>query len=63
MKTFPDPYMTVVDACAQIARETSIGEMSKYVEGLPVEIKQDERVTRAVKVRIEELRPQRRKSA
>lgn len=63
VKTFPDPYLTVVDACAQIARSRSVSEMSAYVEGLPVEIKQDERVTRAVKNRIADLRTNRRKTA
>lgn len=63
MQTFPDPYLTVVDACAQITRCQSVAEMSAYVEKLPDSIKQDERVTRAVKNRIQDLRGQRRKSA
>lgn len=63
MKTFPDPYMTVVDACAEIARCNSVNLITVYVETLPIEIRQDERVTRAVKNRIAELREPRRKSA
>lgn len=62
--TFPDPYMTVVDACAEIARRNSAALITVYVETLPIEIRQDERVTRAVKARLDELRAApRRKSA
>lgn len=63
MITFPDPYMTVVDACAQIARCSTVPEMSRYVESLPEKIKQDDRVMRAVKSRVAELRAPARRTA
>lgn len=63
MKTFPDPYMTVVDACAEITRRVTVRAVSSYVESLPIEIRQDDRVTRAVKARIDELRTPARKTA
>lgn len=61
--SFEDGTLTVYNACAEIARRNSAALITAYVETLPMDIRQDERVTRAVKNRIAELRAPVRKSA
>lgn len=51
-----EPTFTVVDACAKLNELGTVDALAEYVDALPNEIKDDERLTRAFKARMDQIK-------